>query len=50
MKSIYQSPLIGISEIKAESVLCASGDNENFGFKNGSFDLLNPANAFPQKF
>lgn len=42
MKIYYSTPLAEISETESEHVLCASGSNEDFGNKAGSYDLLEP--------
>lgn len=42
MKSYYLNPDAEVAEINSENVLCASGSNEDFGRKPGSFDLLEP--------
>ena len=47
MKSYYLNPSAEVTEINSEKVLCASGSNEDFGRKPGSYDFLEPFdNAF----
>lgn len=42
MKSTYTTPLTEVSVLAFENILCASGGNEDFGHKNGTYDLLGP--------
>lgn len=42
MKSHYNAPVVEVSGILSGSLLCASGDNEDFGHKNGTYDILEP--------
>lgn len=42
MKVYYSTPLAEISELRSENVLCASGGNEDFNQKPGSYDFLKP--------
>lgn len=36
----YSTPLSEISELHTENIICASGGNEDFGQKWGTYDLL----------
>ena len=50
MKILYNSPLVEVSQIASQSIVCASGSNEDFGLKNGSYDLAAPNDPFSFKF
>jgi len=45
MRIRYQSPLADISALQSEGIVCASGGNEDFGHKPGTYDLLDPSNS-----
>ena len=42
MKSYYLNPSAEVTEINSESILCASGSNEDFGKKPGYYDSHEP--------
>lgn len=39
----YTTPSTEILEVKASSMLTVSGDNEDFGHKDGTYDFLKPS-------
>jgi len=47
MKSFYEKPQVEVSMIIAEALICASGNNEDFGKGDGfSFDLFEGVKPF----
>lgn len=46
MKIVYQAPLMDMERLNAENIICASGGNEDFGQKPGSYDFLKPFENF----
>ena len=42
----YITPGTEIQEVKTSSVLAVSGDNEDFGHKDGVYDILKPSDPF----
>lgn len=42
----YITPGTEIQEVKTSSMLAVSGDNEDFGHKDGTYDILKPSDPF----
>ena len=50
MKTQYFTPITECVSTEAQSLFAASGNNEDFGTKPGTYDLLKPGGFFQDKF
>ncbi|MBO4571377.1 MAG: hypothetical protein J5699_05585 [Bacteroidales bacterium] len=50
MKAQYIVPVTECVSTEAQSIFAASGNNEDFGSKPGTYDLLKPGGLFQEKF
>lgn len=50
MKQQYTAPSAEWFAAEASSLFAASGNNEDFGNKPGTYDILNPGDFAPFKF
>ena len=50
MKTKYKAPITECVSTEAQSLFAASGNNEDFGSKPGTYDILKPGDLFQKKF